>query len=111
MWITSAFAQGATPAPGGSDILMSLLPFLFIFVILYFLILRPQQRRMKQQQEMIGNLRRGDVIVTTGGLIGKISKVVDDNELVVDLADNVKVRIVKQAVSEVRAKGEPVKDA
>jgi len=108
MFVTPAFAQGA--GAGGSDFLVSLLPFVLIFVVLYFLILRPQQRRMKQQQEMIGSLRRGDTVVTAGGLIGKISKVVDDRELQVEIAEGVRVRISRPSVSEVRAKGEPVKD-
>lgn len=111
MFITEALAQGAAPGAGGSgDILISLLPFVFIFIILYFLIIRPQQKRLKQHQEMIANLRRGDTVVTAGGFIAKITKVVDENELEVQLAEGVKVRLVKATVSEVRAKGEPVKE-
>ncbi len=106
MFITSAYAQ-APGAAGGTDILVSLLPFVFIFIILYFMIIRPQQRRMKQHQEMITNLRRGDTVVTSGGLIGKITKVGEDNEISVEIADGVRVRIIKSTVSEVRAKGEP----
>jgi len=79
-------------------------------VIMYFLILRPQQRRVKQHQEMVTALRRGDTVVTSGGLIGKITKVVDDGEVELQLADGVRVRQMKAMVSEVRAKGEPVKD-
>jgi preprotein translocase subunit YajC len=108
MFVTPAFAQGAG-APGG-DFLISLLPFILIFVVLYFLILRPQQRRVKQQQEMIAALRRGDTVVTTGGLIGKISKVIDEREIQVEIAEGVRVRISRQMVAEVRAKGEPVRD-
>lgn len=107
MFITPAYAQGAG---GGSDMLISLLPFALIFVIMYFLILRPQQRRVKQHQEMVSALRRGDTIVTSGGLVGKITKVVDDGEVELQLADGVRVRQMKAMVSEVRAKGEPVKD-
>jgi len=95
---------------GQGDFLISLLPFILIFVVLYFLILRPQQRRMKQQQEMIASLRRGDTVVTAGGLIGKISKVIDDREIQVEVADGVRVRISRPMIAEVRAKGEPVKD-
>jgi preprotein translocase subunit YajC len=95
---------------GGSDMLISLLPFVLIFVIMYFLILRPQQKRVKQHQEMVSALRRGDTVVTTGGLVGKISKVVDDAEIELQLADGVRVRQMRAMVSEVRAKGEPVKD-
>jgi preprotein translocase subunit YajC len=107
MLISPAYAQ----APGGgSDMLLSLMPFILIFVIMYFLILRPQQRRVKQHQEMVSSLRRGDTIVTSGGLVGKIIKVVDDHEVELQLADGVRVRQMRQMVAEVRAKGEPVKD-
>ena len=95
---------------GGSDMLISLLPFALIFVIMYFLILRPQQRRVKQHQEMVTSLRRGDTVVTSGGLVGKITKVVDDAEVELQVADGIRVRQMRQMVSEVRAKGEPVKD-
>jgi preprotein translocase subunit YajC len=110
MFVTEAFAQGAAPAAGGGDILLSLMPFIFIFIILYFLIIRPQQRRVKTHQEMIANLRRGDTVVTAGGFIGKITKVTDDNEAVVELGENVRVRVVKSTIAEVRTKGEPVKE-
>lgn len=95
---------------GGSDMLISLLPFVLIFVIMYFLILRPQQQRVKQHKEMVNALRRGDTVVTSGGLVGKISKVVDDGEVELQLADGVRVRQMRAMISEVRAKGEPVKD-
>jgi preprotein translocase subunit YajC len=90
--------------------LMSLLPFILIFVIMYFLILRPQQRRVKQHQEMVKNVRRGDTVVTSGGLVGKVTKVVDDDQIEVEIAENVRVRQARQMISDVRAKGEPVKD-
>ena len=90
--------------------LVSLLPFVLIFVIMYFLILRPQQKRAKQHQEMVKNLRRGDTVVTSGGLVGKVTKVVDDEQIEVEIADDVRVRQMRQMIAEVRAKGEPVKD-
>jgi preprotein translocase subunit YajC len=102
----TVFAQ----AGGGSDMLISLLPFALIFVIMYFLILRPQQRRVKQHQEMVSSLRRGDTVVTSGGLVGKITKVVDDAEVELQVADGIRVRQMRSMVTEVRAKGEPVKD-
>jgi preprotein translocase subunit YajC len=71
--ITPAFAQGA-PA-GGSDVFLQLVPFVLIFIIMYFLIIRPQQRRVKAHQEMVKNVRRGDTVVTTGGIVGKVTKV------------------------------------
>lgn len=90
--------------------LMSLLPFLLIFVIMYFLILRPQQKRVKQHQELVKNLRRGDTVITSGGLVGKVTKVVDEEQIEVEIAEGVRIRQMRQMVSDVRAKGEPVKD-
>jgi preprotein translocase subunit YajC len=107
MFITPAFAQGFG---GNSDMFMSLLPFVAIFVIMYFLILRPQQKKVKQHQELVKNVRRGDTVVTSGGLVGKITKVVDDDQIEVEIADGVRVRQLRQMISDVRAKGEPVKD-
>ena len=89
---------------------MSLLPFLLIFVIMYFLILRPQQKRVKQHQEMVKNVRRGDTVITSGGLVGKVTKVVDDDKIEIEIADGVRAVQMRQMVSDVRAKGEPVKD-
>ena len=107
MFITPAFAQGA----GGTDALFNLfVPFALIIVIFYILILRPQQRRQREHRELVASLRRGDTVVTSGGFIGKVSKVIDDSELQVELAPDVKVRILRQMVSEVRSKNEPVKD-
>jgi preprotein translocase subunit YajC len=77
---------------------------------MYFLILRPQQQRVKKHQEMVKNVRRGDMVITTGGLVGKVIKVIDDDQIEVEIADNVRVRQLRQMVSEVRAKGEPAKD-
>jgi preprotein translocase subunit YajC len=112
LFITPAFAQasGATPF-GSSDMLIQFAPFVVIFAIMYFLILRPQQRRAKDQRTLIQGARRGDTIVTTGGLIGKITKSTDDSEVEVEIAPNVRVRVARSGIGEVRAKGEPVKDA
>jgi preprotein translocase subunit YajC len=109
MFVTPAFAQ-AGAAPGGADMLVQFLPFILIFVIMYFLIIRPQRLKAKRHQEMIANVRRGDTIVTSGGLIGKVAKVVDDGEIQLDLADNVRVRLARGMIAEVRSKGEPVKE-
>ncbi len=105
MLITPAYAQGAQ---GGGDFFVTLLPFILIFVIMYFLIIRPQQRRAKDHRELVAGVRRGDTVVTSGGVIGKVTKVIDDNELQVEIADGVRVKIVRATLSEVRAKGEPV---
>jgi preprotein translocase subunit YajC len=109
MLISPAFAQGS-PLGGGGDLMTQLLPFVLIFVIMYFLILRPQQKRVKAHQEMVKNVRRGDTVVTSGGLIGKVTKVIDDDQIEVELADGIRVRQVRAMVSDVRAKGEPVKE-
>lgn len=106
--ITPAFAQ-APGAGGGTDMLLQLVPFLLIFVIMWFLIIRPQQKRVKSHQELVKNVRRGDTIVTTGGLIAKVTKVVDDAEIEAEIADGVRVRLVRGMIQDVRAKGEPVK--
>jgi preprotein translocase subunit YajC len=109
MFVTPAFAQ--TAAPGFADFTTMLLPLLMIMVVFYFLLIRPQQRKMKEHQDMLSKVTRGDTIITNGGIVGKVNKVVDDRELLVEIADNVKVRMVRSAVAEVRTKGEPVKDA
>ncbi len=108
MFITPAFAQGVPG--GGSDFMLQLVPILLMFVIFYFLLFRPQQQRAKQHREMVSNIRRGDTVVTSGGIIGKVTKVRDDNEIEVEIADQTRVRVVKATVAEVRAKGEPVKE-
>ena len=82
-----------------------------IILIMYFMVLRPQQKRAKDQADLIKNIRRGDTITTSGGLIGKVTKVVDDGEIEVEIAPNVRVRVARPMVTNVRAKGEPVKDA
>ena len=90
--------------------LTSLLPFVLIFVIMYFLILRPQQKRVKQHGEMVKNVRKGDTVITSGGLVGRVTKVVDDDQIEIEVADGVRIRQMRQMISDVRAKGEPVKD-
>ncbi|MCG6858393.1 MAG: preprotein translocase subunit YajC [Salaquimonas sp.] len=100
-----------TPAGGGSEILMSVLPFVLIFVIMYFLIIRPQRQQAKTRDAMLAAIRRNDTIVTGGGVVGKVTKVIDDNELEVEIAANTKVRVMRSMVADVRVKGEPAKSA
>src|SRR5437868_11982831 len=109
MLITPAYAQAAAGGDANS-MLMSLLPFVLIFVIMYFLILRPQQKRAKDHQELVKNVRRGDTVITSGGLVGKVTKVIDEEQIEVEIAEGVRVRQVRSMVTGVRAKGEPVKD-
>ncbi|HVL73881.1 MAG TPA: preprotein translocase subunit YajC [Beijerinckiaceae bacterium] len=105
--ITPAYAQAA--GGGGGDMLIQLVPFILIFVIMWFLIIRPQQKRVKAHQEMVKNVRRGDTVVTSGGIVGKITKATEDPELELEIADGVRVKLVRSMIAEVRAKGEPVK--
>lgn len=114
MFVTPAFAQAAGDPMGATGLIIQFMPFLLIMVIMYFLLIRPQQKRASQHREMIKNLRRGDTVVMSGGLIGKISKVVDDSELLLDVGEGgakTQVRVGRGFVQELRAKGEPVKDA
>ena len=110
MFITPAFAQGTPSAFGDGSLVTSLLPFVLIFVIMYFLILRPQQKRVKTHQEMVKNVRRGDTVITNGGLVGRVTKVIDDAEIEIELSDEVRVRQMRSMIADVRAKGEPVKE-
>ena len=113
MFITSAFAQGGMSSIlGGGDNPMTsfLVPMALMLVIFYFLMFRPQQKRQKQHQEMIKNIRKGDTVITTGGLVGKVTKVVDDEQVEVELAPDVRVRQLRTMLADVRAKGEPVKE-
>ncbi|MEM8655259.1 MAG: preprotein translocase subunit YajC [Pseudomonadota bacterium] len=84
-------------------------PLILIFAIMYFLLIRPQQKKVKEHQAMVEALRRGDQVVTQGGLIGKVSKVKEDNEVEVELAEGVKVRVVKSTIAQVLNKTEPAK--
>lgn len=104
MLVTPAYAQAAGGAGGA---FASFIPLILIFAIMYFLLIRPQQKKLKDHQAMVSNLRRGDQIVTQGGLIGKVTKVKDDNEVEVELAKDVKVRVVKNTVAQVLTKTEP----
>jgi preprotein translocase subunit YajC len=108
MFISPAYAQGA---PGGMGELVNLLvPMLMVFVIFYFFMIRPQQQRAKQHRQAVDAIRRGDTVVTSGGIVGKVTKVKDDGEIEVEIADNTRVRVIKHTVAEVRTKGEPVKE-
>ena len=82
-------------------------PLILIFVIMYFLLIRPQQKKLKEHKAMVDALRRGDQVVTQGGLIGKVAKVKDDNEVEVELAEGVKVRVVRSTIAQVLSKTEP----
>ncbi|GAA6189350.1 preprotein translocase subunit YajC [Litorivita sp. NS0012-18] len=91
--------------------LAQFVPLILIFAIMYFLMIRPQQKKLKEHQAMVAALRRGDMVVTQGGLIGKVTKVKDDNEVEIELADGVKVRAVQSTIAQVLSKTEPAAGA
>lgn len=106
MFVTPAYAQDA--APGGAGFLIQLLPFVAIFAIMYFLIIRPQRTAAAKRTEMLNAIRRNDVVVTGGGVVGKVTKVKDDDpEVEVEIAAGTKVRVLRAMIAEVRAKGQP----
>ncbi len=105
MFISPAFAQTATDGAGST--MGMILPLLLMLPVFYFFLIRPQQQRAKQQKQMLEALRRGDRVVTNGGIIGTIVKVISDTEVAVDIADNVRVRVVRSMISQVLAKPEP----
>jgi preprotein translocase subunit YajC len=108
MWITPAYAQAAAGGgAGGLETYFQFLPFVAIIAIMYVLMIRPQQKRAKQHQEMVKNMRKGDNVVTSGGIVGKVTKVVDDEQVEIEIADGVRVRQMRSMVSEVRTRGEP----
>lgn len=108
--ISPANAQAASGMFGGFDI-MSILPLVLIFAVFYFFLIRPQQKKAQEQKNLLSALRRGDRIVTNGGLIGVIHKVVNDQELQVEIAEGVRVRVVRSMVATLLSKTEPVADS
>lgn len=106
MFVTPAFAQTAGAAGAGSAV-ASFLPLILIFAIMYFLLIRPQQKKMKDLKAMVDALRRGDQVLTAGGIIGKVTKVGEDGIVEVEIADGVKVKVMKSTVSQVLNKTEP----
>jgi len=110
MLITPAYAQAA--GGGGAGALAQFLPLILIFAIMYFLMIRPQQKKMKEHKAMVSAMRRGDQVVTQGGIIGKVTRVKDgDNEVEVEIADGVKVRVVRSTIVQVLSKTEPAATA
>lgn len=105
MFVSPAWAQGA--GGGGLDGLGGLLPLVLIFVVFYFLLIRPQQKKAKEHRETLANLRRGDKVVTNGGLIGTITRVPNDTELIVEIADGVKVKVLRGMIAESLSKSDP----
>ena len=104
MFITPAYAQAAG---GTASLFSSLIPFVLIFGIMWVLLIRPQQKKAKEHRTMIENLRRGDQVIIAGGLIGKVAKVKEDGEVDVEIADGVKVRVVRATITNVISKTDP----
>ena len=106
MFVTPAFAQAAG-APGAGAAFAQFVPLILIFAIMYFLLIRPQQKRAKEHRAMIEALRRGDQVVTAGGIVGKVTKVGDDGMIEVEIAEGVKVKVLKHTITQVMSKTEP----
>ncbi len=106
MFATPAFAQ-ATGAAGAGSAFASFVPLVLIFAIMYFLLIRPQQKKVKEHRAMVEALRRGDQIVTAGGIVGKVVKVGEDGIVEVEIAEGVKVKVVRQTITQVMNKTEP----
>lgn len=102
-----AYAQSA----GGGDGLTAFLPFVLIFVVFYFLLIRPQQKRAKEHRQMVQQLRRGDKVITAGGIVGKVSRAPDEGEVEVEIAEDVKVKVVRETISQVLSKSAPPEGA
>ena len=111
MLISPAFAQAAGAAPSGGDIFSQMMPLLLIFVVFYFLLIRPQQKKQKMHKQMLGALRRGDRVITGGGIIGTVTKVKSDTEAQVEIADGIKVIVARDTIATVMAKTEPADKA
>ena len=107
MFISPAYAQAGGFGGGGFE---AFLPLILIFVVFYFLLIRPQQKKAKMHREMLGAIRRGDKVVTNGGIVGTVTKVVDEAELMVEIADGIRVRVQRGMIASVRSKSEPVKE-
>lgn len=105
MFVTPAYAQSAAGGFGGAT---QFIPLILIFAIMYFLLIRPQQKKMKEHKAMVSTLRRGDQVVTQGGIVGKVSKVKEDGEVEVEIATGVKVRVIQSTIASVISKTEPV---
>lgn len=110
MLFSTAHAQASGAPVAAPNPLIQIAPLVFVFVIFYFLIFRPQQQARKKHAEMVANVRRGDTVVTGGGIVGKVTKVLEGDEIMVELADNVSVKVLKSTLTDVRSKAQPVND-
>lgn len=114
MFISPAYAQAADAAAGvggAGGLIAQFAPLVLIFIVFYFLLIRPQQKKAKAHREMLNNVRRGDKVVTNGGIFATVHKLEGDTEVVLEIAENVRIRVLRQAISDVLSKSEPAKDA
>jgi preprotein translocase subunit YajC len=112
MFTSTAYAQGFGLGGDGGQAVVQFLPIVLIFVVFYFLLIRPQQKKAKDHKTLLGNLRRGDRVVTGGGIIGTVARVnPNDDEVAVDIAEGIRVKVVRSTISTVLARTEPVKDS
>ena len=111
MFVTPAYAQASGAGAGGMDaILLNFVPIILMVAVFWFFLIRPQQKRAKEHAAMLSAISRGDTIVTTGGLVGKVTRAVDNEDLEVEIAQGIKVKVVRGMISDVRSKPEPVND-
>ena len=111
MFVTPAYAQASGAGAGGMDaILLNFVPIILMVAVFWFFLIRPQQKRAKEHAAMLSAITRGDTVVTTGGLVGKVTRAVDNEDLEVEIAQGVKVKVVRGMISDVRSKPEPVND-
>jgi preprotein translocase subunit YajC len=108
--IGTAVSDAPPPAPTMPDLFAQIVPIIVVMAVVYIIVIRPKQRAAKEQEAQLKNVRRGDTIVTTSGIIGKVSKATDDLEIELELGPNMKIRLLRTAIAEVRSRGEPVKD-
>ncbi|AQX18095.1 protein translocase subunit yajC [Bartonella sp. CDC_skunk] len=110
MLITNAYAQAVSHTSNGTSFI-TFVPFILIFAIMYFLIIRPQRAQMKKRQEMLNAVRRGDTVITGGGILGKVTKVYDESgELEVEISEGIRIRVIRSTLADVRIKGEPLSE-
>ncbi|OPB31287.1 preprotein translocase subunit YajC [Bartonella sp. AR 15-3] len=110
MLVTNAYAQAISDTSNGISFI-TFVPFILIFAIMYFLIIRPQRAQMKKRQEMLNAVRRGDTVVTGGGVLGKVTKVYDESgELEVEISEDIRIRVIRSTLADVRVKGEPLSE-
>lgn len=108
MFATAAYAQSAAPGVGGGAALFTnIMPLVLVFAIMYFILIRPQQKKAREHKAMVDALRRGDQVITAGGIMGKVSKVAEDGVVEVEIAEGVKVKVVRGTITQVVSKTEP----